>query len=318
MTFFAPAAEQALVGLRAMKTVVTAESPIDATRRGLIAAIQKYVLHTDHDFDQLRTVTPEETATVFVDPHLRDQLSRALCLQVMVPDAPVRAEVQAAEKFVHALGGGKDALDRMKSMYDLRMIALRFDATRTSFLGDSSKRKFKDEGVSGILATLGELLGVHESEKVAARYRALANCPEGSLGRAFHSFYTQRGFSFPGEKGGAPETIIAHDLTHVLTGFNTDLPSEACVTAFQAGYRNEGPFAGLLFVLLNMEKGVAMTRLAPGATHMFGRPGMAERIVDAWMRGTRVTLDLVADWDYWKDMDRPIDEVRKSYSVVMA
>jgi hypothetical protein len=51
------------------------------------------------------------------------------------------------------------------------------------------------------------------------------------------------------EKGGAPETIIAHDLTHVLTGYSTALESEACVTSFQAGYRREGAFAGLLFVL---------------------------------------------------------------------
>jgi hypothetical protein len=162
---------------------------------------------------------------------------------------------------------------------------------------------------------VGEILGVHENPAVAARYRALGELPEGTLGRTLHTFYMKRGFAFPGEKGGAPESIIAHDLTHVLGGFDTDLPSEACVTAFQAGYRKEGPFTGLLFVLLNMEKGVAMTRLAPGATHMFGEPGMAERIVDAWRRGTRVATDLVADWDYWKDMGENIEDVRTRLGV---
>ena len=54
--------------------------------------------------------------------------------------------------------------------------------------------------------------------------------------------------------GGAPEPIISHDLTHVLTGYDTDFPSEACITAFQSGYRRGGPFTGLLFVLLNMQK----------------------------------------------------------------
>ena len=71
----------------------------------------------------------------------------------------------------------------------------------------------------------------------------------------------------------------------------------------------------LLFVLLNMEKGVKMTRLAPGAVHMFGEPGMAERIVSAWKHGTEVTLDLVSEWDCWNDMALPLAEVRRRYNI---
>ena len=49
-----------------------------------------------------------------------------------------------------------------------------------------------------------------------------------------------------------------------------------------------------------------ITRLAPGATHMFGEPGMAERIVD-----------FVTEWDYWQDMDRPLDAERSRYDVLL-
>lgn len=317
MNFLSPTPDQSLAGLRAIKTVVTANGPVDATRRALIDSTQKLVLHTNHDFDRLDPITPEALAEEIVDAPLRDQFSRALCLYVMFPDSPPRTEVEVAERFIRTLGGPKDALDRMRSMYEHRMIALRFDTVRSSFMGDSMRRRVKDEGVVGMLSNLGEILGVHENAEVAARYRALGDLPEGTLGRALHTFYSDRGFAFPGEKGGAPEGIVAHDLTHVLTGFSTDLPSEACVTAFQAGYRHEGPFSGLLFVLLNMEKGVKMTKLAPGATHMFGEPGMAERIVHAWQRGTQVTFDLVTEWDYWHDMPRPISDVRASLNVVV-
>jgi hypothetical protein len=317
MSFLVPTPEQALLGLRAMKTVVTASAPVDETRRALIAAVQKHVLNTAHDFDGLPPVEPEEVAATFVEPRLRDQLSRALCLQVMIPDSPAAAEIETAERFVQALGGAREALDRMRSAYEHQMITLRFDAVRSSFMGDSARRKLDEEGLLGLLANIGEILGVHANAGVAARYRALGELPEGTVGRTLFSFYTERGFAFPGEKGGAPESIIAHDLTHVLTGYSTDLPSEACVTAFQAGYRREGPFAGLLFVLMNMEKGVKMTRLAPGATHMFGEPGMADRIVGAWRRGTNVKMDLVAEWDYWKDMPRPLADVRAELGVVV-
>lgn len=315
MPLVLPTPEQALLGLRAMKTVVTANGPLDSTRSGLIGAVQKHVLNTQFDFEALPTIEPSRLASELTESSIRDQLARALCLHVMIPDSPARAELELAERFVRALGGASDALERMRSGYEHSMILLRFDAVRTSFMGDSTRRKLKDEGVMGLFANIGEILGVHENPAIAARYRALAELPEGSLGRALHAFYTERAFKFPGEHGGAPESIISHDLTHVLTGNSTDLQSEACVTAFQAGYRREGPFAGLLFVLLNMEKGIKMTRLAPGAVHMFGEPGMAERIVRAWKRGTEVTLDLVREWDYWKDMPLPLDEVRRRYEV---
>jgi hypothetical protein len=315
MSLLVPTPEQALLGLRAMKTVVTAGRPLDDTRRALIDATQKHVLGTTFDFDTIAQVSPEELAGVLVDPKLRDQVSRAVCLQVMIPDAPDPREVTMAERFVGALGGPEDALARMRLAYEHNTILLRLEAARSSFLLDGARRKLKDEGALRLLANLGEVLGVHENPTVAARYRALGELSDGTLGRALFSFYRERDFPFPGEKGGAPESIIAHDLTHVLTGYSTDLESEACVTAFQAGYRHEGPFAGLLFVLLNMQKGVQMTRLAPGAEHMFGEPGMAERIVAAWKHGTLVSMDLVTEWNYWSEMERPLAEVRASLGV---
>lgn len=316
MTLIIPTPEHARLGLRAMKAVVTANGPLDDTRRSLLAATQKHVLGTAFDFDQLEAIGPDELARALLDPQLREQLSRALCLQVMIPDAPNAAEVELAERFVRALGGPADALARMRLAYEQNTVLLRLDAARSSFLLDGARRKLKEEGLLGMLANLGEVLGVHENPAVAARYRALGDLAEGTLGRALFSFYRERGFLFPGEKGGAPETIIAHDLTHVLTGYSTDLESEACVTSFQAGYRREGPFAGLLFVLLNMQKGVQMTRLAPGAIHLFSELGMAERIVSAWQRGTLVKMDLVTEWDYWPAMDRPLAEARASLGIV--
>jgi hypothetical protein len=315
MTILVPSPDQALHGLRAVKTVISAAGPIDATRRAFVDAAQKHLLHTAHDLDWLEPITPDALAEAVADPRLRAQLSQTLCLYVMVPDQPDPAEVRAAERFVHALGGAADALDRMRAVYEHRMIALRFDAMRSSFLGDTARRRMAEVGPLSVLQALGALLGVYESEAVAERYRALGALPEGTLGRAFHEFYTANGFPFPGEKGGAPEGVVTHDLSHVLAGYGTDLRSEACMVAFQAGYRREGPYGGLLFVLLNVQKGVQLTRLAPGAVHLLDEPGMPERVVDAWVRGGAVTLDLAADWDYWSDMERSLDEVRARYHV---
>jgi hypothetical protein len=62
MTFSVPSPDEALAGLRTMKTVVTPAGPPDLTRSALISASQKYVMHTDHDFDELEPITPETLA----------------------------------------------------------------------------------------------------------------------------------------------------------------------------------------------------------------------------------------------------------------
>jgi hypothetical protein len=315
MPLITPTPEQALHGLRAIKTVTTATRPLDPTRRAFIEASQKHLLRTDHAIDRLEPIDPGELARRVEAPALREQLVRALCLYVMVPDEVDRAEMQATARFAEALGVRADSLHHMRELYDHRMIALRFDAVRSSFFGDLIKRHIGDTGALGVLQALGAVLGVFESKEVAARYRALSGYPEGSLGRAFFQFYAESGFPFPGEKGGAPEGVVTHDLTHVIAGYGTDLTGETFTISFQAGYRREGPFGGLLFTLLNIQKGVRLTKLAPAATHMLDEPGMPEKVVKAWVRGAAVTIDLTKDWSYWDDMRRPLDEVRARYHV---
>jgi hypothetical protein len=118
MPLLIPTPEQALLGLRAMKTVITANGPLDATRRALVSAVQKYVLNTQLDFEALPIIDPSQLAAELTEPRLRDQLSRALCLYVMIPDSPARVELDLTERFVRALGGASDALERMRSGYD--------------------------------------------------------------------------------------------------------------------------------------------------------------------------------------------------------
>jgi hypothetical protein len=315
MPLITPTPEQALAGLRAIKTVTTATRPLDPTRRAFCEASQKHLLGTEYDLDHLEPIDPGELARQVEGPAEREQLVRAMCIYVMVPDEVDRAEMQTAERFAEALGVRPVSLHQMRELYDHRMLALRFDAVRSSFLGDSLRRRAKDDGALAVLRSIGALLGVYESEEVAARYRALEGYPAGSLGRAFFQFYMDNGFSFPGEKGGPPEGVVTHDLSHVISGYGTDMKGETFTISFQAGYRREGPFDGLLFALLNVQKGVRLTKLAPAVTHLLDEPGMPEQLVKAWVRGAAASIDLTKDWNYWDDMRRPLDEVRARYHV---
>jgi hypothetical protein len=39
-------------------------------------------------------------------------------------------------------------------------------------------------------------------------------------------------------------------------------------------------------------------------------------VLAAIVRGAQVNLDLTAPWDYWADLAKPIDEVRRKYNIV--
>ena len=70
--------------------------------------------------------------------------------------------------------------------------------------------------------------------RLAARWEALGDLPDGSLGAAVFRFYRARGFVFPGLPGSAPPLLAQHDWVHVLADYGTTLESELEVFALIA------------------------------------------------------------------------------------
>lgn len=99
---------------------------------------------------------------------------------------------------------------------------------------------------------------------------ALAQLPEGTLGRAYSDFLTSRGltpdvFEHPPEE--IPDPAMAyivqrlrqsHDLWHVVTGYDTDPASEVALQAFTYG-QLRAPSAGIL-ALLGTLRGMSIKR----------------------------------------------------------
>ena len=76
------------------------------------------------------------------------------------------------------------------------------------------------------LHTSTELAGAWElsvdDPALAARWAALADLPEGTLGRRVWEMYRARGFAFPGNPGSAPPLLAQHDWVHVLAELRHD------------------------------------------------------------------------------------------------
>jgi ubiquinone biosynthesis protein COQ4 len=144
----------------------------------------------------------------------------------------------------------------------------------------------------------------------------LRSLPEGSLGREYLKFCERYGITADGliaasehvdvDPDMSQEELIvrarmrdAHDLWHVVTGYQTDLIGEASVLAFTfAQTRNPG--VGLIVLSAFLE-----ARGDSNATRIL--------LVEAFLRGRHAEWFPAADWEAL--LSKPLDHVRRQLGV---
>lgn len=144
----------------------------------------------------------------------------------------------------------------------------------------------------------------------ARRYAALAELPEGTLGRAFVQHCRSNGFALPGERGGLPDPVAFHDMGHALVGKTTSIDDEVYMGGFEAGCMRERGFTMLEFALLLFNLGARLptdARPAVGAVDV-------EILLQAYADGRRATLDVIG-WDFWQDVAEPLTQLRARYGI---
>jgi hypothetical protein len=290
--------------LRALKSVALANGSYDEGERALMrAAASAYRL--DIDVDALEPIDADSLAEALPSPEERLRTLQA-CMLMTVADAEVSpAEVKVLDAFRKAFGVDEPRLAVLRSLASDNKRMARFHMLRTAA---GARSQLKGARFSDVLRVFGVLPA---NQELANKYRALAQLPEGTLGREYARYMEQNKFSWPGEKGGIPEAGLHHDFTHVLTGYDTDPSGEIEIGSFTAGMKQTDPFFFLLFVMLEFHLGLAVR---PG-TPAFPGHYDAERAVRAHQRGTRCKRDLTDGWDFWADMARPVTELRVAYGL---
>jgi hypothetical protein len=316
MQLLHPSPEQAPFALRAMKMVADATAPNEPARR-LMEAAQRQILRTSYDIDALAPITPAELAAGFPDPVLRRQLVQGMIVASIANGVPSAAQFEVVQRFAAALGVDEPEVETTRRLAERQMLVFRLDFYRRSHL----RRIFEDQfhhhgGLPGLVKGILGLRGYIEDAAVAAPYRALANLPEGTLGKVFFQHCRRHGFSFPGEPGGFPEGGVYHDFTHVLSGYETDPAGEMLICGFQAGYMRKNTAYMALFGLLTFTSGVNMTPLPqPHSVGLLGQADLADQFLHAVERGSRVNTDLSDNWDFWPLVGLPLDEVRERLGI---
>jgi len=163
------------------------------------------------------------------------------------------------------------------------------------------------EGVWGVLRFGGALLfQARVNRDRYSVYKRLGLLPEGTLGREYWKHITELGYGFPGEPGGIPESVVYHDIGHVLAGNDTTPMGEIQQGSFQGGNRRRDGFFFVQFVLLQFHQGIQLTPVAAPEVGYFD-PG---KVLWAIHRGAMCSVDITHRWDFWSLMPLPLAEAR--------
>jgi hypothetical protein len=256
----------------------------------------------------------------------RNEPFRQRMLQFMLLGALVLAPlpdavIERVEEYGREMGVQNDML-RVARRYARGSLGLALiDFQRSGYATEWKAGHWESLHTSGALEEAWQQTSNDPS--LAARWAALRELPDGTLGHEVARFYDARGFTFPGSTGSAPPLLAQHDWVHVLAGYGSTVECELEAFGF-ISRANDDPQA---FSLLAMVVSLFETGYLASGAGLFeydrghlSHAGMAVRLADAMRRGALCAAhsggpDLLAR-DWFADAEHPIDEVRDALGVV--
>lgn len=306
-------------GLAAMVAVARAASGgMSDTHRTLLDTMQRLVLHSDLDLETLPEVEPATLARYVGEPALARQLVRGMIVMSLAVGPATPRQMELIAGFARELAVEEPAVKAIQHLARQHKLRFLLDLHRRSNLRDYVDNQYAHQG--GIVAVAEGLLefkGLLHDDALAARFGALGELPEGTLGHAFFRHYRDHGFAFPGQKGGFPVGALFHDFGHVIAGYDVTPEGELQIACFQAGYRRtEDAFFTILFAVLIHTAGINVAPIPmPKHPGRIGEGKLFERMLHALERGSQMTTDLGDDWDFWSWVELPLAETRRRMGV---
>jgi hypothetical protein len=151
--------------------------------------------------------------------------------------------------------------------------------------------------------------------ELAARLQALHDLPAGTLGYEYVEFYRRNGLTLPGDDPNMPAVFVAHDMCHVIGGYEPTGQGEIALGAMQLSVTDsDAHWIGFLGNLAVHEAGfLGVGGLNPKAATLT-RAGAPELVARAMWRGANCTSDFTTA-DHLAMTSLPIEEVRARYGV---
>ncbi|MCB9741531.1 MAG: hypothetical protein H6740_02885 [Alphaproteobacteria bacterium] len=311
MSLKLPSATEAPFVLRALYTAaLTPEGELGERERAMLEAARE-LIGVDEALEVERPITPEALAEALPDPQIRHQVVTAMVIISLLDEEGTLEEAERVEAFAAALGVAPAELRNLRQIAEGDLLRFHLDVARRVWIVEHLKERWAAGGLRWLARAVGTKIGLREDHALASRYRALADYPEGTVGRVYYEHMRAEGFPLPGEKGSQVEPVVIHDMMHLLSGYGTDPEGEILTASFSAGNRRQEPFTYVFFVLCQFHLGNIQ---APFAYKTRGRFDAAASL-RALRRGMALHRDLSSGWDPWSIFGMGLEEARESLGV---
>jgi len=278
---------------------------------GLLSAVAR--LHgIDLDPKKLPQPSLAYTARVFRDsPSKRRLLELATVLTADDTELPPVPSPRVS-LLARALGESDRDVRALRERASYQKLLARVDFTRrmaARMFGD----EWSSESALGVRRSLSSALKAPENPELSTRYHALGRLHPMSFGYALWNHYRTNHFRFPGEGGGVPERLLAHDVGHVLSGYDTSAEGELQQAAFQSGVERD---AGLMSLYLGILQFQFFGRVSP-TTHAEPSELLdTEKLSLAIERGAACRAELGSGWDFWPLVAQHLSDVRRTLGII--
>lgn len=309
---------------RGVISVASSGGRLTPVQRALLEAVTESMTSHRIDFDAITPITSAEYGAAMArrDLSFRTRMVHMMLLHALVL-RPLPDEVAARiREFATVLGVDDGVLRAAEHFADGAYGLAAFDFQRAGYTSTWTPE------ASSTLHTSRELGAAWEEtvddDALAAKWCALGDLPDDTLGRGVWKLYRARGFRFPGQPGSAPPLLAQHDWVHVLADYGTTVENELEVFAYIAR-ANDDPRG---FSLLAMVISLFETGYLPSGMGLFQydighlTDEVAVRIADALYRGAvsrnTVTGDTSLDFlgiDWFELAPLPVDEVRTMVAI---
>jgi len=262
-------------------------------QRELLEALARHVMRVAPS--AVTVIEPDEAAAVISKPRLRKAIGEILVMLELVRHPPSAVLTSRVAEYLAAL----DIQDGFQS------VAKDYLEDAREQVGKDWERVREPDLVEHFLDDLSD-------SELNEKMIALARLPEGTLGKALFDFYRRNGFPWIPEND--EDSLVPHDLTHVLAGYGATAEAEVALQAFLVGAaRGERHFSSLLASLLLFEVGMMPFPGIETTQGVLARPDSAELVASAIERGLQCHGDIAVDHE--EMLDRPLAQVRAELGI---
>jgi hypothetical protein len=274
----------------------------------LQAIVVGFLGRADLDVRALVPIGPDVAGETITDHATRRRVREMMVLLESCRHPLTDEQVSRVETYCFHLGGADDP--GLTLARDL----VRDGAARA--LADY--QRFSDEIMSDIAepSLIPDHMGKDDHDPALAEHlRSFHDLPEGTLGHAYVDFYRRNHLTYPGDDPNSPAVFVAHDMTHVIAGYEPTGPGELALGAFQVSMNDsDAHWIAFLGSIAIHEAGYFNQDAFVGKTSTLARPGAVDTLAEAFARGRQCVGDFSAV-DHLAMAARPLADVRADFGV---